>query len=234
MRLRLILLLTNRLVGDRFPTIMMHIAGVNRQLQSEKDKVAASVTPSAGGRERILREAYEKFIESGFASVSMQQIADAAGVNKATLYHHFRDKEDLFFEVVRIGFTRSEAHVIAAINSGATLREKLLAMASYFFGTGRSDLNRLSGDMHQHIARERYEAIWKEFRPSWTHLEAPIRQGIERGELAAVDPAIAARVCFTALIGQMQVARFSASIPPPDDALAEQVVDMLLAGLQAR
>jgi AcrR family transcriptional regulator len=212
---------------------MMPMAGVNR-LRHEKDKVAASAATSAGGRERILREAYDKFIESGFAAVSMQQIADGAGVNKATLYHHFRDKEDLFFEVVRLGFTRADASMAAAIRSGDTLRDKLLALAGYFFGSERSDLNRLSGDMHQHIARERHATIWKDFRPSWTYLETPIRQGIVRGEIAPVDPGVAARVCFTALIGQMQIAKFSDSVAPPDDALAVQVVDLLLKGLEAR
>lgn len=209
------------------------MASVNR-LEQEKDKVAASAATSTGGRERILREAYNKFIASGFAAVSMQQIADAAGVNKATLYHHFRDKEDLFFEVVRLGFARANESMAEAINRGDTLGEKLLALAAHLFGSDRSDLNRLSGDMHQHIARERHEKIWKDFMPPWRHLEASIAEGIERGKIAPVDPAVASRVCFSALIGQVQLAKFNENVAPPDEALARQVVDMLLKGLEAR
>jgi AcrR family transcriptional regulator len=189
--------------------------------------------PAAGGRERILHEAYDKFIEFGFAAVSMQQIADAAGVNKATLYHHFRDKEDLFFEVVRLGLARANASMADALQSRSSLREKLLALASYLFGSERSDLNRLSGDMHQHIARERHATIWKDFLPPWSYLEAAIAEGIAIGELAPVDSALASRVCFSALIGQVQLAKFQ-DVAAPDERLAVQVVDLLLDGLRAR
>ncbi len=64
--------------------------------------VVESNPPAAdvSGRGRILREARLLFTAQGYAAVSMQQIADAAAVNKATLYHHFRDKEDLFLSVM--------------------------------------------------------------------------------------------------------------------------------------
>jgi AcrR family transcriptional regulator len=80
-----------------------------------------------GGRERILHEAYRKFIEYGYAAVSMQQIAGSAGVTKATLYHHFRDKEDLFFEVMRAGFLGSQEKLAGTIEEGQTLREQMIA-----------------------------------------------------------------------------------------------------------
>ena len=64
--------------------------------------VVESNPPAAdvSGRGRILREARLLFTALGYAAVSMQQIADAAAVNKATLYHHFRDKEELFLSVM--------------------------------------------------------------------------------------------------------------------------------------
>lgn len=36
------------------------------------------------------------FMEQGFAGVSMDGIAAAAGVSKLTVYSHFGDKESLF------------------------------------------------------------------------------------------------------------------------------------------
>ena len=61
---------------------------------------AATTEPAIRGRGRVLREARVLFTAQGYAAVSMQQIADAAAMNKATLYHHFRDKEDLFVAVM--------------------------------------------------------------------------------------------------------------------------------------
>lgn len=188
----------------------------------------------AGGRERILHEAYHKFIESGYAAVSMQQIAGAAGITKATLYHHFRDKEDLFFEVMRAGFLRSQDKIDQAITEGQTLREQMVAFASYLFSAERADLNRLFLDLHQHVSIERQAEFWHLIQRPWSYLEEPITAAISRGELAPGDPLIIARVCFSAFAGQMQIARFHNTIPYPDAAMAEQIVDMLLNGLRPR
>jgi AcrR family transcriptional regulator len=39
------------------------------------------------------------FAEKGYASASIAEIAAACGVSKALLYHYYRDKEDLLFDV---------------------------------------------------------------------------------------------------------------------------------------
>lgn len=44
---------------------------------------------------RILRAAYRLLYKEGFARVSMDAIADAAGVTKRTLYYHFDSKDTL-------------------------------------------------------------------------------------------------------------------------------------------
>ncbi|MCP4871329.1 MAG: TetR/AcrR family transcriptional regulator [Proteobacteria bacterium] len=47
------------------------------------------------GRERILREATRLFAQLGVAGTSVQAVADAAGLRKASLLYHFESKEQL-------------------------------------------------------------------------------------------------------------------------------------------
>ncbi|MEI6448807.1 MAG: TetR/AcrR family transcriptional regulator [Actinomycetes bacterium] len=47
-------------------------------------------------RTALLEAATAVFLEEGYASTSMQAVADRAGVSKMTLYRHFADKEELF------------------------------------------------------------------------------------------------------------------------------------------
>jgi AcrR family transcriptional regulator len=47
-------------------------------------------------RDRILRAALEVFIELGYERASVDELASRAGVSKATVYNHFKDKKDLF------------------------------------------------------------------------------------------------------------------------------------------
>lgn len=50
--------------------------------------------------DRILATAAALFSERGFTGVAVDQVAERAGVSKATVYRHFKDKETLFVEVV--------------------------------------------------------------------------------------------------------------------------------------
>ncbi len=52
------------------------------------------------GRERVLEAAEQLFAERGFAGTSVQQIAEMAGVSKATIFHHFENKQALYCAVV--------------------------------------------------------------------------------------------------------------------------------------
>src|SRR5215212_6120554 len=54
--------------------------------------------------DRILDAARRRVAECGAADLSMQDIAKAAGVSKALIHYHFRDKEALLARlVVRLG-----------------------------------------------------------------------------------------------------------------------------------
>lgn len=51
-------------------------------------------------RQLILDTAHRLFSDTGFASVSVDQVAQAAGVSKLTVYYHFPTKEALVHEVL--------------------------------------------------------------------------------------------------------------------------------------
>lgn len=50
-------------------------------------------------KNKIKKIALSLFAEKGYAGTSMREIADLVGIRKASLYSHYRGKEDLFFSV---------------------------------------------------------------------------------------------------------------------------------------
>lgn len=54
----------------------------------------------AATRERLLRIASELFADRGFARVTIGQIAEAAGVNRALIAYHFSDKGGLYNAII--------------------------------------------------------------------------------------------------------------------------------------
>ncbi|MBD2571321.1 TetR/AcrR family transcriptional regulator [Anabaena lutea] len=50
--------------------------------------------------EKILQGAMQEFLKHGYAATSMDRVAEAAGVSKATVYSHFQDKVGLFSALI--------------------------------------------------------------------------------------------------------------------------------------
>jgi len=57
---------------------------------------ARKSAPRAPGARRIVRAAGRLFAQHGYAGTSMAEVAEAAGVSKATVFHHFRSKRALY------------------------------------------------------------------------------------------------------------------------------------------
>ena len=53
-----------------------------------------------GSREAIVEAASRLFLERGFGSVSMDELAEAARVARRTLYNQFSNKEEIFREML--------------------------------------------------------------------------------------------------------------------------------------
>src|ERR1700693_1033390 len=53
-----------------------------------------------GSREATVEPAERLFLERGFGSVSMDELAEAAGVARRTLYNQFASKEEIFREML--------------------------------------------------------------------------------------------------------------------------------------
>ncbi len=69
-------------------------------------------------REEILDAAARVFAERGFAETEVQQVADALGVGKATVYRHFPSKEALFLAALDARMAALDARM-EEIRSGA-------------------------------------------------------------------------------------------------------------------
>ncbi len=83
-------------------------------------------------RDYIVEAADKLFLSKGYDSVSMNDIADAVGMNKATLYLYFKSKESLFFSVVQRGVRLMEAQFREAMAREQTGIGKVRAIGETF------------------------------------------------------------------------------------------------------
>lgn len=73
----------------------------------------AAQPPSS--RDKILDVAEARFARRGFAGVGMRELAESAGLSKSSLFHHFRSKHQLYFEVLGRVLVRIQQRLAPAL-----------------------------------------------------------------------------------------------------------------------
>ena len=134
-------------------------------------------------RRRIIDASRDLFLRSGFSRVTMDEVAKALGVSKATLYKLFSSKEDILVSVVET----IKAEILAGIEGIIADRNadtlERLARLTAFMGNWLSRLGRvLATDMRRNapgiwedIERFRRERILKNFA---CLLDSGVREGV--------------------------------------------------------
>jgi AcrR family transcriptional regulator len=139
---------------------------------------------SSAAHEKVLHAALALFSERGIEATSMDAIATASGVSKATIYNHWADKEALLLEMML--WVNGLSGEPEDVDTG-DLQRDLAAV-----------LTRKPPDKFE-LARDRmmpslisYSALHPEFGKAWRHrvMEPPrqcirriLNRGIERGQL---------------------------------------------------
>lgn len=76
----------------------------------------------------VLREALFALIEEkGYGTITVSDIAERADVNRVTFYFHYKDKEDLLFEIMKEVYDELAASLPASTTASEWLYEDALA-----------------------------------------------------------------------------------------------------------
>ncbi len=138
----------------------------------------------------ILAAAQTLFLAKNYADVSMGDIAEAAGVTKGALYHHFANKEALYVEMMQAALNEKQALFKAAAESSGTCRERLRRFTQTFLELPREqrdliklvrrDINIFKDSVREQLVRAYQSALPEQ-------IEIIVRDGIRDGELAEAD-----------------------------------------------
>lgn len=178
-------------------------------------------------RARLLQEAARLFTARGYHGVSMREVAEAVGVTKPALYHHYADKEALFLAILEgalENLTRLVAHAGAQPGLRAqldTLLTDLLASAEeQRVGLG------LAGEL-RHVSAARRADFEARYRRGWLGgVHALIERGVQGGELRPDLPPATLSRALLSLAYPAGGAR-----PDPDPAgTARDLVEVFLNG----
>lgn len=86
-----------------------------------------------GTEAKILTAAVEVFCRRGFDGARMQEIADQAGISKASLHYYFRSKEGLFKRAVQVLFSQLINNVISNLSPKSSIEEMIRQLVNSYY-----------------------------------------------------------------------------------------------------
>ncbi|MCI0519897.1 MAG: TetR/AcrR family transcriptional regulator [Chloroflexi bacterium] len=183
-------------------------------------------------RDEILEAAAQIFRQKGFHAASMQDIAQAVNLQKASLYHHVTSKQDILLALLDRALDMLIQQIEAILVQPFSADQKLrLAIHAYLHTMLEySDLaavllleyRSLEPQFHaQHMPRrDRFERLWRDL----------IQSGMEQGVFECGDAALAARAVLGVLNWTITWYRPGGALSPED--IAGQYAGMFLNGIK--
>lgn len=186
--------------------------------------------PMSAARERVLLVAEQQFLERGYAAVTLNDIAAALHIKKASLYHHVPNgKEALFAEVLERSLDSHARGLSDAIgHAGPTLRAQLTAVAAWLLShppinlarLTRADLPALSPPTAHRLTRQVYDALL-----------APVEHMFVAAGITRPEPGLLAGMVLFMLEALHDAQRYSTT---PRAVMIDEMVTMVLHGLEPR
>lgn len=185
-------------------------------------------------RDVILEAAAQIFSQKGYHGASMQDIAEAVNLQKASLYYHIHSKQELLVAVLDQTLEMLIEHMEQVMGLHLPPDEKLRqAMCAYLQSMlEHRDLAVVlllehrslePGLKSRHIPhRDRFERLWRDL----------IQEGLDQGFFCCTDPATSSRALLGVMNWTITWYRPDGELTP--EQIADQFASLFLNGLLAR
>ncbi|WP_282013695.1 TetR/AcrR family transcriptional regulator [Marinifilum flexuosum] len=142
-------------------------------------------------QELILKTAKDIFAQKGYAGARMQEIADAAGINKALLHYYYRNKEKLFEQVFEGAIRKLLGPMASFLADDSELFAKIRNLCHHYYGVLIEYpfipifvLNEASANPDRFLRLMKFEGVVE--AKEKTRMQ--IQQYIREGKIRPIDP----------------------------------------------
>ncbi len=179
-------------------------------------------------RERILSSAMYLFAQTEFDRVTIDEVAERAGVGKGSVYRQFGSKEELYAGAVINGFIQLQQEIKASLKDGSSFAERLetiVGLTIRYFWTRRQFFEFLRDPRAVPARQERL------YRSERANLALIIREVIEvAAAKSVIRHDLDSRLAAEALLGMVRgINRYAREYTSPA-AAARTVVSIFLNG----
>lgn len=181
-------------------------------------------------QETVLFTASRLFMEFGYEAVSLQQIAKACGVTKASIYYYFDGKPQLFTASVSAVLDRARTSTAQLLDQQLPLRERLIQVSEAKLGRSHGDFETIMREARSSLSQKQLDEIISKEERIHDCLAEHLIHAMEAGEIRKTDPLLTAHAFSAVLmLGIREIAKGT-----PADKLARDIVDLFWEGLSIK
>lgn len=153
---------------------------------------------SANKEQEILEYAIKLFRDKGYHATSMQDLADAVGLQKGSLYHYISSKEDLLMKIIDRAMRALMVKAAAIDREKLEPTEKLHRAIQEQIEAVASNLGSLTVFIREThaLTPEQKDVIWTARRRYRELYGSIINEGISSGIFREVDPHLVSLALF--------------------------------------
>jgi AcrR family transcriptional regulator len=195
--------------------------------------MAIATVEMSDARARVLDAAEKLFMERGYASVTMRDIADALGVRQAALYYHApKGKEQLYRDVVQRHMLHQRAGLERTIAAAPPeLEAQLNAISDWLVEQAPVDMLRMvRSDAVQISAAYAEELIEQVDQSMMQPIIGVIRAAQERGDVRPIVPEMVAGILL-AVINWVMYFDSTNRFAVPGKLMMREVIGVMLHGI---
>jgi len=197
--------------------------------------VTGEVSDSSDRMLQILSESSRLFATKGYDGTSMRDIAEACGISKSLLYHHFTDKDEIYARIALGSTQRLFEFVQDRLPENATPPERVRAFmvaTGDYFQRHRSNWIASTAafwsdpELRRHkermMWRDRYEGLLRQL----------IQDAIASGDFRPVDVPLTGRLVLSSLNWMHRWYKPDKGLSPGQ--IADSYFDLIFNGLRGR
>ncbi|MBZ0178832.1 MAG: TetR/AcrR family transcriptional regulator [Melioribacteraceae bacterium] len=189
-------------------------------------------------KREILEAAKCLFAEKGYHLTTLEEIADKAEFGKGTIYNYFKNKDDIYYEIIKVIFEEYSAMLECFSNKEIGFRDFVLetTRATFKYAVENSCtmmmVLRARIDLFYSEEKGKRAVIRKHNMRSLDIFKQKIEEGIKKGEINEIDPEKFVFLYRSMVFPFMQVMFFSRITKKADpDEMAEFVTDIIFNGI---
>jgi AcrR family transcriptional regulator len=183
-------------------------------------------------RERMIKAAIDLFYKKGYPATTIRDIGNKANISTSVIYHYFKDKEEILFEIMQLAgkdLFKLLDDIIEEVKDPVECLEKMIRAHMVYWCLKRKKETKIIVMEHAYLTKKRKEINIATERRLYSLYKTKLAELQEKGFIIDADLTV---ICFSVFGIIAQSIRWYRDIGPlSKEEVAQNIIHILFNGI---